>query len=201
MMSKPPVPLAITAAVLAGGRGARMGGLDKGWQRLDGRALVDWVVSALHAQGLSTLLIVANRSVEHYAALAPTIVDTQPGFRGPLAGVASALAACTTDLLITVAVDCPQPPPDLVERLYAALTGDTCDCAVAHDGVRRQPLFAVYRRALAESAASALARGLGVSAWQDTLALREVDFSAARGHFDNLNTPADLRAFMERRSD
>ena len=192
-----PLQSELAAAVLAGGRGERMGGIDKGWHVLAGRPLVEWLVAALRAQGVSNLLIVANRSRERYAALAPTIADAQAGYLGPLAGVASALAACPTRWLLTVPVDCPRPPPELATNLVAALADPACDAAVAHDGVRRQPLFAVYRRELAGAASDALARGLGVSAWQDTIALREVDFSPSRAHFDNLNTLADLQAYTE----
>lgn len=192
-----PHPRELTGAVLAGGRGERMGGVDKGWQLLAGRPLVEWVVAALREQGVSNLLIVANRSHERYATLAPTIADDPCGYLGPLAGVASALAASPTHGVLTVPVDCPRLPPALVDGLVAALADPDCDAAVAHDGVRRQPLFAVYRRELAAAATAALTRGLGVSAWQDTIALREVDFSATRAHFDNLNTPADVRAYTE----
>ena len=195
-MNAPP-PSDLTVAVLAGGRGTRMGGVDKGWHLLGGRPLVEWALSALREQGLSNVLIVANRSHERYATLAPTIADAQSGFLGPLAGVASALGACPTGWLLTVPVDCPRPPRALARTLVAAFADPGCDAAVAHDGVRRQPLFAVYRRELAAAAANALARGLGVSAWQDSVALREVDFSASRAQFGNLNSLADVQAYTE----
>lgn len=102
-----------TAAILAGGRAERMGGVDKGLLRLGGQLLVERVLTALRAQGIGTWLIVANRSHEIYARYAPVVADAEPGFRGPLAGVAAALTACTTPWLLSVPVDCPDPPPEL----------------------------------------------------------------------------------------
>ena len=187
----------ITLAILAGGRAERMGGLDKGLQPLRGRTLVACVDDALRGQGLHHVLIVANRSHEAYLRIAPTISDALPGQRGPLAGIAAALAACATHWLLTVPVDCPDPPPDLVARLHEARVAARNAVAVAHDGERRQPLFALYDRELAAEAACAAQGGLGVAAWQDRLGATAVDFTDRRAHFANLNTLAELAAYAE----
>ena len=78
---------------------------------------------------------------------------------------------------------------DLVERLHCA----DARVAVAHDGTRRQPLFALYRKDVALSAASALANDLPVWRWQDELHAVDVDFSSAAANFINLNTAADFQ--------
>lgn len=191
-----------TLAILAGGRGERMGGIDKGLVPIAGRALVGHVLDALRGQGMETVLIVANRSHEAYARHAPVIADAEPAFRGPLAGIAAALAVCTTPWLLSVPVDCPDPPPDLVARFAAAArSGRAAPALVAHDGERRQPLFALYRRTLAADAAAAAGNSLGVHAWQQHIGAREVDFAAVRAHFANLNTPAALAAHAEKHDD
>ncbi len=69
------------------------------------------------------------------------------------------------------------------------------DATVAHDGERRQPLFALYVRKLAESAARAAAMGQGAWEWQDAIGAVEVDFSDRRQQFHNLNTPEDFAAY------
>lgn len=189
----------VTLAILAGGRGERMAGLDKGLQTLHGKPLVECVADAMRGQGIQHVLIVANRSLGEYARIAPTIRDALPGQRGPLAGIAAALAACATRWLLTVPVDCPDPPPGLAERLHAAMVAARSAVIVAHDGERRQPLFAMYDRALAAEAANAADAGLGVSAWQDRLVATALDFSGDRAHFANLNTLAELAAYGERR--
>ena len=66
------------------------------------------------------------------------------------------------------------------------------DAVVAHDGSRRQPLFALYRSSLATSAAKAVAAGSGVLRWQNSLNLHEVDLSGLKDAWWNLNTAEDL---------
>jgi len=184
----------ITVAILAGGASTRLGGRDKGLEPLLDRPLVAWAADAWKAQDIA-LVVVANRNIDDYARHASVIRDVAQGFRGPLAGIAAALAACTTPLLLTVPVDCPDPPPDLRERLSASLHDSVA--AVAYDGERRQPLFALYRRDAADSAANAVLTGQGVWQWQDAIGAREVDFSDQRRKFHNLNTPEDFAAYAD----
>jgi len=190
---------AVTAAILAGGAGARLGGRDKGLEPLGGRALVDWVLDAL--EGVDAVLVVANRNLDAYAQRAPTIGD-EPAVavgafatrRGPLAGIAAALDACATPWLVTVPVDCPDPPRDLAARLLDAALAAAAPAVVAHDGERRQPLFALYGRALHASARAAAAAEQGVQSWQDAIGVLELDFADRRQQFANLNTPEDFAA-------
>jgi molybdenum cofactor guanylyltransferase len=183
-------PAAITAAVLAGGEGTRIGGRDKGLEPLAGKLLIAHVVDALAGQA-DGLLISANRNLERYARFARVCADTTAGFGGPLAGIAAALAACDTAWLLTLPVDCPRPPADLARRLREAV--GAAPAAVAHDGEQRQPLFAFYRRELAEDAREALTLDMPVWRWHDRLGAVEVDFSDARDRFVNLNTDDELR--------
>lgn len=192
---------AITAAILAGGAGERLGGRDKGLEILGGRPLVAHVLAAL--DGVDAFLVVANRNLERYAGHALTVSDglADDGAirrRGPQAGIAAALAACTTPWLLTVPVDCPQPPRNLAARLLDAAIAHDAQAVVAHDGERRQPLFAVYRTGLRESAAAAGAMEQGVSAWQDAIGVIELDFAADRQQFANLNTPEEFAAHAAR---
>jgi molybdopterin-guanine dinucleotide biosynthesis protein A len=186
----------LTIAILSGGAASRLGGCDEGLALLDGRALVDHVLEAARAMhaGPVQLLVVANRHLDQYALRARTLADAVPGHRGPLAGVAAALGACTTPWLLTLPVDCPDPPADLHARLAQASCRHPAHAVVAHDGERRQPLFALYRCDLAAAAAQAVATGHGVARWQDAIGARDVDFSDRRRHFINLNTPEDFIA-------
>jgi molybdenum cofactor guanylyltransferase len=181
----------VTGAILAGGEGRRLGGRDKGLVPLAGQALISHVLAALDGQ-VGKILVCANRNLAQYATFATACSDRKPGFHGPLAGIDAALAVCTTPWLLTVPVDCPQPPADLARRLcVAAYTADT-RAAVAHDGTRRQPLFAIFRGELAESAGLALARDWSVWRWQDECGAVEVDFSDVPLAFLNLNTEQDF---------
>ncbi len=181
-------PAAITAAILAGGEGRRVGGADKGLLLLDGSPLIAHVQTALCGQA-GTIVICANRNADRYARFAPVVTDAAPDFRGPLAGIAAALRACDNEWLLTVPVDCPRLPPDFARRLHAAANGHA---AVAYDGQCRQPLFAIYSRDLSDSAAAALARSVSVWGWQDEIGARIVDFSDAPQILANLNTHEDF---------
>lgn len=191
----------LTIAILAGGAASRLGGRDKGLVLLEGRALVDHVLDAacaMHA-GRVDVLLVANRNLDDYARRARTVSDAIAGHRGPLAGVAAALAACTTPWLLTLPVDGPDPPVELHARLAEAAVRHATHALVAHDGERRQPLFALYRRELAAAAAVAAAEGQGVAGWQDAIGARDVDFADRRRQFINLNTPEDFAAHGNQR--
>jgi molybdopterin-guanine dinucleotide biosynthesis protein A len=185
----------LTVAILAGGAASRLQGRDKGLEPLLGRPLVEWVIEAVATAHAAHTLIVANRNPGSYARFAPVVADPLAGFRGPLAGVAAALAAAATPWLMTVPVDCPRPPADLAAHLYAAAQEHSADAVVAHDGARRQPLFAIYRRDLASSAAAAAERGWGVQQWQTSIGARELDFADRRAQFRNLNTPEEFAAY------
>ncbi len=178
----------ITAAILAGGAGRRLGGRDKGLELLSGRPMIAHVIKRIRPQ-VDDVFILANRNADEYAAYAEVIADDAPGFLGPLAGIATALTHCKTPWLLTASVDVPEPPPDLATRLVEAV-GDG-DIAVANDGDRRQPLFALYATRLADAAKDALSRDLAVWRWQDEHRALEIEF--LRDAFRNLNTPDDFR--------
>jgi molybdenum cofactor guanylyltransferase len=187
----------VTAAILAGGEGARVGGQDKGLLPLAGETLIARVSGAMHPQA-GTLLICANRHHESYAAFGAVIADALAGYAGPLAGISAALAVCTTPWLLTVPIDCPEPPAELGSRLLSAAIAEGTSLAVAHDGERVQPLFAIYRRELAESCSDALVRDMPVWRWQRDAGAAVVDFSDRAASFANLNTPEEFRAWEHR---
>src|ERR1700710_1310669 len=125
----------ITGLLLAGGRGMRMGGVDKGLQMLHGEALAQHVIRRLAPQ-TGALLISANRNPERYAALGAPFgasvvadIDTLPAFPGPLAGLLSGLRAARTGYLLSAPCDTPGLPVDLAARLADAL--DTAQADIA----------------------------------------------------------------------
>lgn len=123
-------PAQITGVVLAGGRGARMGGVDKGLQLFNGVPLALHALRRLQAQ-VGTTLLNANRNIDDYRAFGvPVFPDTVPDYAGPLAGFVSALEHCTTTYLVTVPCDSPLFPTDLVARLASALTQAQADIAM-----------------------------------------------------------------------
>lgn len=193
---------AVTGVVLAGGRGQRMGGVDKGLQALAGRPLVAHVLERLRPQ-VGEVLISANRHGDVYAAFGHTVLaDAEADFAGPLAGVLAALSVCRTPWLVCVPCDAPKLPLDLAQRLHDAAAREGAAgalvCTRTVDGSQQlQPTFMLLHQRLAQPLRDALAHG-------ERSAHR---FAAAQGlvpvHFDgdaafaNLNTPQEL-ASMER---
>lgn len=195
-----PNPL-LTVAILAGGAASRLGGRDKGLEIVNGESLIAraraYCERAVARERDVDLLIIANRHLDEYARYGRVRADAITCFRGPLAGVASALEGAAAERVLTLPVDCPSPPEDLASRLLAALDRTRSAAVVAHDGERRQPLFALYRRELAASASIAAASGQGVWEWQDAVGAVEVDFADRRQQFHNLNTPEEFAAYAD----
>jgi len=150
----------LTGAILAGGRGRRMGGVDKGWVSWQGRALVEHVAARLRPQ-VGTLWISANRNLERYRQLADEVVTDAaaglPGYEGPLAGMLAVLERAPTPWVVFVPCDAPRLPGDLVARLAAASAGRAA--AVASSGGALQPVFCLLPRELATAWRAALQGG------------------------------------------
>ena len=198
-----PVPNAITGLILAGGRGARMGGADKGLQALRGMPLVTHVMRRLSPQ-VATLLISANRNLERYRALSATVVcDDLPDFAGPLAGILAGLRAATTEFVVTAPCDSPLLPTDLVARLAAGLQDRPgAEVAVAvtpYAGQWRvQPAFMMVPRTLADDLADYLGAGeRKIQTWLARHTIAQVPFDDERP-FYNINTLEELND-IERR--
>lgn len=198
----------ITGLILAGGRGQRMGGRDKGLQPFAGRPLVEHAIARLRPQ-VGALLISANRNRDAYAAALGTdsadgvISDEIQDFSGPLAGMLAGLRAACTDYVLTVPCDSPYLPDDLGERLCAALNALPEADADAPDSARPlaayaataqgpHPVFALVHRSLADDLAATLAAGEHrVRAWLARHKAVQVHFGDERP-FYNVNTLDDL---------
>ena len=171
----------IAAVILAGGRGMRMGGVDKGWVPYRGRPLVEWVLDALAPQ-VEEIVISANRTLDRYAATGFRVLpDTLPDFPGPLAGVLAAMRAVSTPWLLVVPCDTPCLPDDLAARLLAGARDADHPLAVAADEARTHYTCFVVRTELAEDLENYLARGeRAVHRWQAAFDPVVVHFAAGR---------------------
>lgn len=147
-------PADITGLVLAGGRGTRMGGVDKGLQLFRGAPLALHALVRLQSQQgqlVGPLMVNANRNQPAYAAFGhPVWPDTLPGHAGPLAGLLTGMVHCTTPWLLVVPCDSPQFPLSLARRLAEAFDDPTLDIATvaAREGdpdLRLQPVFSLLR--------------------------------------------------------
>lgn len=182
----------ITGIVLAGGQGRRMGGVDKGLQRLHGEPMVAHVLARLTGQ-VDEIVINANQNLDAYRALGhPVVSDDVGGFAGPLAGLHAGLKAASHPLVITVPCDSPFLPQDLVSRLHASLKSN--DLAVAKTGDQPHPVFCLLKKSLLQDLDAFLrAGGRKIDAWYGKLRHVEVPFDDEADAFRNINTLEELR--------
>lgn len=183
----------ITGVVLAGGRGSRMGGLDKGLLPFRGRPMVEYAVSALR-QVAGHVLISANRSHADYARFGcPVVADGHEDFQGPLAGFLAAMRAAQTPYVVSVPCDSPLLDGNSLARMWRTLEAQDAEICVAHDGSRLHPVFALADVSLApDLSAYLLGGGRKVETWLRRHRLALADFSDCPNMFANINSPEDL---------
>jgi molybdopterin-guanine dinucleotide biosynthesis protein A len=183
----------ITGAVLAGGRGQRMGGEDKGLILFKGRPLVSYALESLRSVAGSIVLNV-NRNHEKYACFGyPIVTDQTMTFDGPLAGLLSVMQAVKTPYVLTVPCDSPLITGAFLSRLGSTLAVTGSELCVAHDGKRLQPLFLLADRCLLSGLEQYLAAGQRkVEIWLRLHRWVVADFSDHPELFGNINTPEDL---------
>lgn len=182
--------------VLAGGRGQRVGGADKGLLPWQGRPLAAWVLDALRPQ-VTAVAISANRHLDAYAALgAPVFRDADPeAFEGPMAGLRTALTAAESaalDWAWIVPCDAPLLPGDLGAALWAARGDAAAVMARTPDG-RLQPTHALVQRRLLPALTQTLSapgeRRLG--AWLTAQGAALVDWPTPLSNFNTAQALAD----------
>jgi molybdenum cofactor guanylyltransferase len=191
----------VTGVILAGGRGSRMGGADKGLQNFRGMPMAMFTLLRLAPQ-VSELMINANRNLAAYESFgAPVWPDGLADYAGPLAGFLTALEHCETEYLVTVPCDTPLFPQDLVARLAEALEREAADIAMAQareeDGqLRAQPVFSLMGRELMDSLVRfTQGGGRKIDAWTAQHRTVLVPFDRAGDDvaaFANANTLAEL---------
>jgi molybdopterin-guanine dinucleotide biosynthesis protein A len=187
----------VTGVVLAGGRGRRMGGVDKGLATLAGKPMVAHVLDVLCRQ-VGIVMINANRSIDEYAKFGyPVVADIVGDYSGPLAGMATALQHAVTPYVLTAPCDSPLLAEDLAERLYATLVNEDAEISVAHDGQRMHPVFVLMQRQLLPSLRAYLEAGeRKIDCWFERHRLAISDFSDEPDTFLNVNSPEE-RAALE----
>ncbi len=207
----PPRVPDITGLVLAGGRGSRMGGTDKGLQGFNGVPLALHALLRLQLQ-TGGAMINANRHLAAYESFGvPVWPDALPDFAGPLAGFRAGLEQCETEWLLTVPCDCPRFPLDLAERMaqaVAATPGALCGVAVGLDTestsadgapaqLRDQPVFCLLHISTLQALHEFIqGGGRKIDRWTATLPHVRAVFDRPTDDplaFANANTLEDLR--------
>ncbi|MGC8807128.1 MAG: molybdenum cofactor guanylyltransferase MobA [Thiomonas sp.] len=184
----------ITGLILAGGRGSRMGGVDKGLQPWHGLPLAQQVLARLQPQ-VGPVRINANRNLDTYRTWGlPVLTDDRAGdFAGPLAGFLAGLDACATPYLLTAPCDSPLLPHDLAHRLGEGLVQAQARIALPKAGGRLQPVFCLMEADLRDDLRAFLqSGGSKIDLWAAQHRMAIVEFDDARA-FENINTQDDLQ--------
>lgn len=189
----------ITAIILAGGQGKRMGGKDKGLIPLLQKPMIEYVLDAITPQ-VGKVIINTNSPPDRYTQYALTIVaDQQQGYCGPLAGMASGLQISKTPYVITVPCDSPLIPDDFVQKLYMTLQNEDAEIATVCCNGRLQPVFALISSALLPSILDCLAHGeYKIDRWFAKHRLAIHDFSVQAERFININSAVELQKIEQR---
>ncbi|MCU5773469.1 molybdenum cofactor guanylyltransferase MobA [Erwiniaceae bacterium BAC15a-03b] len=184
----------ITGVILAGGRGSRMGGEDKGLMQLNGLPLYQHVLQRLQPQ-VASVCISANRNLASYQLSGlPVISDAFPGYAGPLAGMLAALRFINNDWALFAACDTPFIPHNLAERLWQQ-KGEA-DAVWARSDERDHPTLALIHCRVADRLTDFLTRGdRKLMLFLQEIAAKAVIFPDDRQSFININTPDDLRSY------
>ena len=191
----------ITGLILAGGRGSRMGGVDKGLQNHHGVPLAMHALMRLAPQ-VGEIMINANRNLGAYESMGvPVWPDTLADYAGPLAGFLTGLERCETPYLVTVPCDSPLFPEDLVARLAQALVEADAEIAMAatcEDGVLQvQPVFCLMKSSVLESLVRFTQDGQRkIDKWTALHRCIEVAFDDANA-FENANTADELKRLQQ----
>ncbi|SEI78695.1 molybdopterin-guanine dinucleotide biosynthesis protein A [Azotobacter beijerinckii] len=155
------VPTALppcSVLLLAGGRGQRMGGRDKGLLEWRGKPLIAHL-HALTRPLTDELIVSCNRNTERYAAYADRLVhDDSPDFPGPLAGIRAGLAAARNPWLLVLPCDAPRLDAGLLYSMRQNAADHPGRPLLLRQGEQWEPLFCL----LPKSLEPALER-----AWQD----------------------------------
>jgi molybdenum cofactor guanylyltransferase len=187
-------PSDLAAFILAGGKSTRMG-TDKAFITFDGRTLLERAL-ALARSVAPDVRIVGDPA--KFAGFPPVVEDIFSGC-GPLGGIHASLGASSSNLNLMLAVDMPFVTTGLLNYLIERARDSPATVTVPRSASGFQPLCAVYRRAFADAAQSALKQGRykidALFASESTQVISEDDLKAkgfSAEIFRNVNTPEEL---------
>ena len=190
----------ISAVILAGGQGRRMGGEDKGLIEFDGKPIIEILIEKLQQQQIE-IVVNANRNYEKYQSYGlPVITDELENFQGPLAGFASAMKAVDTNYILTLPCDGPFLADNFVDLFIECQATTSSSICVAHDGERLQPVYALINVGLLDSLNQFLESGdRKIDRWYAQHDYAQVDFSAQKNMFGNINRPEDHQILLDKK--
>jgi molybdopterin-guanine dinucleotide biosynthesis protein A len=184
-----------TAVLLAGGRSTRMGA-DKAFLRLGNELLIERQLRCLRETGAGELLISGRAGVDYSPFGVPILYDSQPD-SGPLAGLAAALRAAASEMVLVLAVDLPEMTSAMLRKIISAAKAQSGCVPVVSGGF--EPLAAIYPKALLPLAERRLGdqkfsmRDFAQASIDAGIMIPLVIDQSERVSFTNWNRPSDWR--------
>ena len=178
----------ISCIILAGGKGERMQGYDKGLQLYRNRTLIEHVIERVSLQ-VDDIVISANRNLAAYRKMGFAVVNDNKSFAGPLAGIASAISHCNHPWVLVVPCDMPTLPDDLVATMWQHTSGASLVAVRTNNSLQ---LIFLLHRSLVTSINNFLADNQHtVMRWLDSVDVAIVDIDN-ENYFHNINTLQQL---------
>jgi molybdopterin-guanine dinucleotide biosynthesis protein A len=186
----------IAAVILAGGKGERMGGVNKALLEIGGERFIDRAIAA--ATGCDPILVAVGRKSFALPVGVTAVFDLETDYAGPLAGVVAAvehLDGGKADLLLSLAVDTPLFPRDFIART-APLLRDA-QVVVGAFGIQDYPTNALWRLDAIAELPNDARKGIAPRSLKrlaGSLRSARLDYAefTAEDPFRNANTPEDL---------
>jgi molybdopterin-guanine dinucleotide biosynthesis protein A len=183
----------VAAAILAGGKARRLGGLVKSTLILDGIRIIDRQIAVLRA--VADPIFIVARDPAPFASLGLEVLPDVVPNCGALGGIYTAIVRSPRSRTLVVAGDLPFLSAALLERMVASTSADV----VVPRGPRGyEPLCAVYSSACAEPIRRRLEEGaLKASVLPEGVRVEEIGpetlaaYDPAGLLFVNVNTPHD----------
>lgn len=183
-----------TAIVLAGGKSSRMEGVDKSMLDINGVPLIQ-LISARLLMSFGEVIIGASDTAK-YAFLGLRVVPDDETGKGPLMGISSCLHASLNDLNFVMACDIPEVNEDFIAEMMDRVSGADIVMPVRGGG-RFEPLYAVYRKGVADKAGILIKEGrLKISDLFDMVKTKYVRFGDPEW-YHNLNYREDYLRYKE----
>lgn len=182
-----------TFLILAGGRGRRMNGVDKGLMHWQDKPMIEHLLNNLNIP-TEKIIISANRNIDTYKNYSNTVIpDDLNNYQGPLAGILSAMGVCSTPYILCMPCDSPTPPENMLQQLWHCMQAENKSSALCHDGERLQPLFSLLSCQHKRSLDNFLQQGhRKVHDFMKIIDPAICDFSTQKDRFNNFNRPDDM---------
>ena len=198
----------VPGVILAGGQSRRMNRKDKSFLEIGERTLLDMTIERLRFQSDKIAINTNSYSSKYKRYSLPIIHDHMEGYLGPLAGILTAMKWAVDigyEKVVTVAVDTPLFPENLLKELYKKMEESNSDIVFAASLKNKKqsknlhPVFGLWKTYLHDDLRKELERGMRkVTLWSEKHKTSSVCFAHDLiDPFFNINTPVDIKLFKE----